>query len=163
MGFLSGLLSAGVDIATGFAADKLAQKKFKREMKVRAQVGGVTATGRPLMTARVGGVTATGPPRLIARPGFATGDVFGLPRGATGSRTVRNRKNVPLVGVGTPFPKKRRRMNPLNPRALTRALRRAEGFVKIVKRTEKALRRVSPPKKSRRTREHHHHGTGGPV
>lgn len=41
--------------------------------------------------------------------------------------------------------KKYRRMNPLNPRALKRALRRAEGFEKFARRTVNALR--SGPKK----------------
>ena len=38
--------------------------------------------------------------------------------------------------------KKRRRMNPLNPRALNRAFRRVEGFTKAVKRAKKIARRV---------------------
>jgi len=52
-----------------------------------------------------------------------------------------------------------RRMNPLNPRALTRAARRMEGFLRTVKRIEKAI-----PTKTRksRPREHHHHGAGPP-
>lgn len=52
-----------------------------------------------------------------------------------------------------------RRMNPLNPRALTRAARRMEGFLRTVKRIEKAI-----PTKTRksRSREHHHHSIGGP-
>jgi len=44
-----------------------------------------------------------------------------------------------------PGRKKYRRMNPLNPRALKRALRRAEGFEKFARRTVNALR--SGPKK----------------
>ena len=44
---------------------------------------------------------------------------------------------------------KRRRMNPLNPRALKRALRRAEGFEKFAKRTVNAMYRVIDGRKVR--------------
>lgn len=43
----------------------------------------------------------------------------------------------------------RRRMNPLNPRALKRALRRAEGFEKFAKRTVNAMYRVIDGRKVR--------------
>lgn len=52
-----------------------------------------------------------------------------------------------------------RRMNPLNPRALTRAARRMEGFLRTVKRIEKAI-----PTKTRKVRikeGHHHHPAAG--
>lgn len=52
-----------------------------------------------------------------------------------------------------------RRMNPLNPRALTRAARRMEGFLRTVKRIEKAI-----PTKTRKVRVkegHHHHPAAG--
>lgn len=53
----------------------------------------------------------------------------------------------PLITYGM---KKRRRMNVLNPRALRRALRRAEGFEKIAQRTVNALHRG--PKKFKSTK-----------
>jgi len=46
--------------------------------------------------------------------------------------------------------KKYRRMNPLNPRALKRALRRAEGFEKFARRTVNALYRTSDGGRKRR-------------
>jgi len=47
------------------------------------------------------------------------------------------------------YPGRRRRMNVMNPRALKRALRRAEGFEKIARRTVNALR--AGPKKFKST------------
>lgn len=46
--------------------------------------------------------------------------------------------------------RKYRRMNPLNPRALKRALRRAEGFEKFAKRTVNALYKTSDGRKTKR-------------
>jgi len=46
--------------------------------------------------------------------------------------------------------KKYRRMNPLNPRALKRALRRAEGFEKFARRTVNALYKTGDGGKRRR-------------
>ena len=46
---------------------------------------------------------------------------------------------------------KRRRTNYANTKALNRALRRAEGFVRLVKRTEKMRRRIAPPSPRRST------------
>lgn len=45
---------------------------------------------------------------------------------------------------GNPVKKKRRRMNPCNGRALSRALRRIEGYDKVRKRVDKSLRRAAP-------------------
>lgn len=50
-----------------------------------------------------------------------------------------------------PMRKKYRRMNPLNPRALKRALRRAEGFEKFAKRTMNALVKPGGGRKFKRT------------
>ncbi len=51
---------------------------------------------------------------------------------------------IPQAGPGMALVpvRKYRRMNPLNPRALKRALRRAEGFEKFAKKTVNALYRV---------------------
>lgn len=64
----------------------------------------------------------------VARPGtgFRTGGGFPALTGAT-------------VGF-----RKRRRTNPTNVRALQRALRRVEGFIRIEKRVDKILRKVAP-------------------
>lgn len=52
------------------------------------------------------------------------------------------------MGVVPMYPK-RRRMNPLNPKALRRALRRAEGFEKFAQRTVNSLYRVIDGRKVR--------------
>lgn len=44
---------------------------------------------------------------------------------------------------------KNRRMNPLNPRALSRATRRLSAFSRRIKTTEKALRKLAPPTRRR--------------
>lgn len=55
----------------------------------------------------------------------------------------------PLFSWGT---KKRRKMNPLNPKALRRAVRRAEGFEKFAKATVNALYKTSSCGCSKRTK-----------
>lgn len=50
-----------------------------------------------------------------------------------------------------PMRKKYRKMNPLNPKALRRALRRAEGFEKFAKRTMSALVKPGGGRKFKRT------------
>lgn len=58
--------------------------------------------------------------------------------------------SMPMQGGGRwVIPPKRRRMNALNPRALKRALRRAEGFEKFAKRTVNAMYRVIDGRKVR--------------
>lgn len=58
--------------------------------------------------------------------------------------------------------KKIRRMNVLNPRALSRATRRLSGFNKRSRNVEKQLRKLAPPAR-RRAAHHdvHHHGHHG--
>jgi len=75
-----------------------------------------------------------------------------LPSGGAGGRMP---VNIGPLGIdpGSALPggqplftwgrKKYRRMNPLNPRALKRALRRAEGFEKFARRTVNALYKTS--------------------
>lgn len=50
---------------------------------------------------------------------------------------------------------KNRRMNPCNPHALRRAMRRVEGFGKLIKRYEKIMRKCAP--------RHHAHHTARPA
>lgn len=57
--------------------------------------------------------------------------------------------------TGAPI-KKRRRMNVLNPRALSRATRRLAGFNRRTKTVEKVLRRLAPPRR-RSIPVHGHH------
>lgn len=55
----------------------------------------------------------------------------------------------PRTGQVTTCCVKRRRMNPLNPKALSRATRRLSGFTRRVKAVEKQLRKLAPPSRRR--------------
>jgi len=71
-----------------------------------------------------------GPLPALPGQGFTTGPGFGTT--ATG-RAYTDKKF-----------RRRRTTNPTNVRALRRALRRVEGFVKLEKRVDKIVRRISP-------------------
>lgn len=129
---LFSLLSVGSKILRGAKSvyDKVKGKKPKFP-------GGATLAG-------IGGGLAAGGAALVKR---------GLPA---------IKRNLPAIGgvaagglagfgAGGGFGdgKKRRRMNPANGKALTRALRRVESFQKIQKRIEKAMRRACPPARRR--------------
>ena len=53
--------------------------------------------------------------------------------------------------------KKRRRMNPGNPKALNRAVRRLSMYHKQNKKVEAQLRKLAPRPRARRAPAHHHH------
>ena len=139
MGFLSTLFSTGLKVATGFLGGQLQAKQLKKVRRSQAKRGVIGPTGQSERV-RLGKQRTIGPP---------------LPPG------MRNKEFEKAVALGaTAIPawhalthasgqSRRRRMNVTNVKALTRALRRAEGFTKLVKRTEKAIRRISPPRKSR--------------
>lgn len=69
--------------------------------------------------------------RAIVGPRLGGGP-FGLPIG----------RGAPPMLPGAVAGRRRRRMNPLNPRALTRAVRRLVGFQKRVSRVERLLGRI---------------------
>jgi len=126
--FIGGLIARGVKAVAGPLVRKAGR------WLGRQTVGGAIAKGAGAV-ATAGTVVGVG--RSIARsqpividPGAA------MPGGE------------PLFGFGGR--KKYRRMNPLNPRALKRALRRAEGFEKFARKTVNALR--AGPKKFKTTR-----------
>ncbi len=52
---------------------------------------------------------------------------------------------------------RRRRMNPLNPKALRRATRRLSSFNKMAKKTQSELAKLAPPRARRAPGRHHHH------
>jgi len=60
-----------------------------------------------------------------------------------------------VVGVR----RKRRRMNPCNPKALRRAVRRLSMYHKQNKKIEQQLRKLAPPRRAARRVAHHHHPT----
>ena len=86
------------------------------------------------------------PPMAVngTRPGvtMGRGGFFGIPDFPQqgGKRLVA--VLLPDGSVGHFVPPKRRRMNVLNPRALSRAIRRVDGFAKSVMRSRKALKRI---------------------
>ena len=118
--------------------------------------------GDPFLGALVGSVAG----KVIGRAGAALGRAVGRARrvagpiiqemapsaaaGAVGMALGRRGSTLPTLGPLTDhkhdkygrdmaaFPK-RRRLNALNPKALRRALRRAEGFERFAKRTVNAL------------------------
>lgn len=151
MSFLSTILGGISSIGTSFLGSQLANKQMKAASKRLAR------TGRPRGIIDAQGRAVRPPVR--STPGKIPLDFHKV-----------QLKKAAALGAATPAgllmleaPKKRRRVDLGNTKALTRALRRAEGWSKLVKRTEKALRRISPPKRSSSPRQHHHHGTSGPV
>lgn len=86
--------------------------------------------------AAIGRGVAMTPPILRDAAGSTIGGAVGYGIGRL--PTLSPSEGLPF-GLGGK--KKYRKMNPLNPRALRRALRRAEGFEKFAKRTVNALYR----------------------
>lgn len=122
--FLGGLIAGAVGKLAGKAAGWVGRKIGGR--------AGAAAAGAAVGTALV--PTQSGMPINLGPIGID-------PRG--------------ILPGGRPFTtfgaqtKKRRRINPLNPKALRRALRRAEGFEKFSQRTVNAMYRVIDGKKVR--------------
>lgn len=113
-----------------------AGKKIVRDAAIGAVAGGAAI---PVLRSVAPPTQASGPPIQIGPLGISPGSA--MPGGE------------PLFTWGR---KKSRRMNPLNPKALKRALRRAEGFEKFAKKTVNALykrvdgRRVKTFKRAKR-------------
>ncbi len=132
--FLGGLIgSAARAVGLGKVAAKAGKwilgKITPGAVKTAAGIGATTAAGVAISRIPQG----TGMPVQIGPLGIDPGSA--LPGGS------------PFVTWGR---KKYRRMNPLNPRALKRALRRAEGFEKFAKRTVNALYKTSDGRKTKR-------------
>ncbi len=111
---------------------------------------------RPTLPVPTGGVPMpTGPVGSGAPPVFQ-GGCGPTPRGRgqrLNPRFIEGRGAVCPTGfhlsktLGCCVPN--RRMNPLNPRALSRSTRRLVAFSRKIKATEKALRRLAPPSRRR--------------
>jgi len=98
---------------------------------------------------------------------------FTMPGGGRGTPTSFGQQMVPTPGVGgaierflpggnTGFQpgvvrKKRRRMDPLNVKALRRSTRRLAAFQREAKKVEKEIRKLAPPARRRSSSAHHHH------
>lgn len=97
-------------------------------------------------------------PGMAARPGLPA-VVRAPPRTLPGAGRVLGRVGtaVTVGGVAASFlagddeqPRRRRRMNPCNPKALMRATRRMNAYMKQHKKVESALRKACPPTVRRR-------------
>lgn len=106
--------------------------------------------GPPRMTPpKMSGMPRGGLPTVLKAP----------PRTLPGAGRVLGRVGTVVTagGVAASFlggddePKKRRRMNPCNAKALNRAARRMNAYMKQHKKVEQALRRACPPSIRRRT------------
>lgn len=74
------------------------------------------------------------PPRpLVPAPGLQGMIQRQLPGGQSGYLAPGTGRVAPMTGI----PRRRRRINPANPKALRRAIRRQAGFVKLAKRALK--------------------------
>ena len=87
------------------------------------------------------GTTSTFIQQQVPKPGVSGAIQRALPGGQTGFITVR---------------KKRRRMDPLNVKALRRSTRRLAAFQREAKKVEKELRKLAPPARRRSSTSHHH-------
>ncbi len=104
--------------------------------------------GKPTVVQGVGTTITTTVPAPTAFPGGFSGQPQSAPRGTTkGTGT----QMVPLTGQ-----KKRRRMNPLNVKALRRSTRRLAAFQREAKKVEKELRKLAPPARRRSQASIHH-------
>lgn len=136
--FLGGLIgSAAARLGIGGAVAKagkwLVGKITPKVVKTAAGVAGAGATAITIAGALPQGTGGSRMPVNIGPLGIDPGSA--LPGGQ------------PLFTWGR---KKYRRMNPLNPRALKRALRRAEGFEKFAKRTVNALYKTSDGRRTKK-------------
>lgn len=134
--FLGGLIAAvGGPIVKKFGT-KIAKFGGKLLGRGASAAGTVATVGTAVGVVRAG---APAPPGMIRTPG------------------VRGTVQRVLPGGETGFTR-RRRMNPANPKALRRALRRVSGFAKLAQRTKRDIGRAataagvrrSAPKKGRR-------------
>jgi len=172
MGFLDSLLGIGGQIGQSFLQAELQRKQARASSKLQSFS---TFPMNPFSLAPPSAVTRRPQATIARRQGTGTVLSTGEPIFNVGAWTDRRKwkaavcravkrlevhpaqANAMLKMEG--LKGCTRRMNPLNPRALTRAARRMEGFLRTVKRIEKAI-----PTKTRksRPREHHHHSLGGP-
>ncbi len=133
--FLGALAGAAIKKVGGLALRALRGTGAKTVGGGLARVAGATAAAVPVVQAAGG---------LIPRPAqgampISLGPIGINPMGALPGGS-------PLFTFGQ---KKRRKINPLNPKALRRALRRAEGFEKMAARTVNSLYRVIDGRKVR--------------
>lgn len=123
---LPGPLGVAGTVAGAIAGTAAGKKAIIRYAQAGGGPAGAVAAGRALGTAVVP-VRKTQP--VLMAPGPAPGTVVALPTGTGGGGA--------FIRTG------RRRMNPANPKALRRALRRVAGFGKLAKRAKRDVSRAA--------------------
>lgn len=137
MGFLSTLFKVGGGFLT-------AQLQAKQNKQLAKSIARRAPTG--LFNKVPGDLPRRTPTQVIGPPIPSAGQI----RGVLGPGSAVPPWHAAVhAGLG----RKRRRMNHTNFSALKRALRRVEGFTKVVKRAEKSLRKIAPPRRSSSTRK----------
>jgi hypothetical protein len=134
-----------------------------RNLTARGGYGVARARGGLPLLALAGSLVGKLAPKAISAIGKAVGRVgakVGPQLPAIGTGVTIGRLTAPQRGpaaFGTDPVRRRRRMNVANPKALRRAIRRTDGFVKLAKRTLKGtgltIKRTGAPgarKKARR-------------
>ncbi len=151
-GFVKGIL--------GIAGGGTRTARVFRTPPINPPVGQIPGLATPLIGA--GTILARGAAGVagrVARAGAAG------PLVRAGAKILAGGALFELGGVifdaitGERVSKKPRRINVLNPRALSRATRRLSGFNRRVKTVEKVLRRLAPPARRRVVHhldDHHH-------
>lgn len=140
LGALAGLVGRGIGALFRKGAKRVIQPVARR-LPMGHQIARRVPSSRTSLLKRVAtGVTTAG----------VGGAVFGA-----GQRVGQ----MVLGPDGQPVQRRRRRMNPLNPKALRRATRRLTSFNKISKKTAAELAKLAPPRR-RSSGGHHHHGGG---
>lgn len=140
---LGGLVAKGVGKLAGFIG-RIGGKK----------VATATAAAKPLSrTAAISQVREIGGRILTRAKPFLPAVGAGVAAAAAGSvlEGILGPDGVPRA--------RRRRMNPLNPKALRRATRRLSSFNKMAKKTQSELAKLAPPRprRARHHDDHHHH------
>ena len=125
-----------VSKAASWIGSKISPSSVKKATTAVATIGAGAAAIPVLRNVLPAAMPQSMPPINIGPLGVSPGNV--LPGGE------------PLFTWGK---RKRRKMNPLNPKALKRAVRRAEGFEKFAKSTVNALYKTSSCGCSKKTRK----------
>lgn len=125
---------------------------------VGSLIGGAAKKVGRWVGSKIGGsagrASATVAPIIRDIAPAVAGGAVGVAVGQKYGPSISPIPQIPQISPGmaagvVPMYRKSRRMNPLNPRALKRALRRAEGFEKFAKRTVNAMYRVIDGRKVR--------------
>lgn len=117
--------------------------------------GPLLSVGKKLVGSVFKKAPAVVAPTVVKAPGIASGAIQTIKRvagpiGAIAAGTAAGNLATQELSlqIGGGGPRRYRRMNPLNPKALKRATRRLAGFHTFAQNTEKELRKLAPQKRS---------------